>query len=177
MSKTYHPCPDSVRDRMNAMITKYHPDLKGAGVSIDLVFVSHEEEDADKPALMLHGYACLAVVRRIPLKDRAMGRGDAEIVIDEFRYDELKAKEQDALLDHELYHLVVVKEADGVKVRRDAIARPVLKMRKHDREFGWFDAIARRHGENSNEVRQARLLIAEAQQTYFAFMHEPARAA
>lgn len=165
--KTYVPCPESVRERVDALITKFHPDLKAAGVKIDLVFVADENEDADKPALTLHGYACFAVVRKLPVKDRAMGRGDAEIVIDQARYNELKAKRQDALLDHELYHLITVK--DGSTFKRDAVARPVLKLRRHDRQFGWFDAIARRHGENSIEVVQARELIGEAQQTYFTF--------
>lgn len=168
--KSYHPCPATVRDRVDAMIAKFHPELKSARVKIDLVFVFDEDEDGDHPALTLHGYPCLAVVRKLGVKDRAMGRGDAEIVIDEHRYIELTAKQQDALLDHELYHLVVV--LDGTKPKRDAAARPVLRIRKHDRQFGWFDAIASRHGENSIEIQQARQLISSAQQTYFSFMAE-----
>lgn len=166
--KYYSACDESVRDRLNAMITKFHPELKAAEVRVDLVFVRLETEDADKPALTHGGYSALAVVRILPVKARALGRGDAEIEIDQHKYEQLKAKEQDALLDHELYHLLVV--MDGKTPERDTCARPVLKMRKHDRQFGWFDAIAKRHGEHSGEVRQAHILIEDAQQAYFPFM-------
>lgn len=171
--KSYHKAGEDVQDRVTALITKYHPDLLAANVRIDLVFVEDDSDDENKPALTLHGYACLGVVRKLPVKDRAMGRGDAEIVLDEKRYrKELEAAERDALLDHELYHLVVVK--DGTTPKIDAVGRPVLKIRKHDRQFGWFDEIARRHGKNSNEVFQAQQLMDQAGQTYFNFAKKTA---
>jgi len=42
-------------------------------------------------------------------------------------------------------------------------------MRKHDHQFGWFDAVAQRHGEASPEVRQARVLMESSGQLYFDF--------
>jgi hypothetical protein len=40
-------------------------------------------------------------------------------------------------------------------------------MKLHDREFGWFDAIAARHGAASCEVQQVTKLVEEAAQIYF----------
>ena len=51
----------------------------------------------------------------------------------------------------------------------DECARPKLKLKKHDRQFGWFDKIAERHGHASGEVRQALKLFTEARQLYFDF--------
>lgn len=164
--KTYETCPKHVADRVAAMIKKFHPDLLKCKVKVDLLFVS---TDADGPALTLHGYACAAVVRKLGSKDRAAGRGDAEIVIDKEGYMTMGDPERDALLDHELYHLVVALDRDK-RPKADGEGRPVLKLRKHDREFGWFDEIARRHGEHSGEIQQARALLSNGGgQLYFNF--------
>ena len=168
--KTYETCPKHVADRVAAMIKKFHPDLLKCEVKVDLLFVS---TDGEGPALTLHGYACAAVVRKLGPKDRVSRGCDAEIVIDEEGYTTMSDKERDALLDHELYHLVVAKDKDK-RPKADGAGRPVLKIRKHDREFGWFDEIARRHGEHSLEIKQARgLLTTGGGQLYFNFKPAP----
>jgi hypothetical protein len=40
-------------------------------------------------------------------------------------------------------------------------------MRKHDRQFGFFDLMAKRWGPDSHEVMQAKQLIDEAGSVYF----------
>lgn len=77
--------------------------------------------------------------------------------------------ERAALIDHEIYHLMPAKDKNQ-RFKCDDQGRPILKLRKHDHQFGWFDEIARRHGENSGEVRQARDLVAKFGQVYFDFM-------
>lgn len=163
--KTYEICGKAVADRVAAMVRKFHPDLKKIEAKIDLLFVA---TDADGPALTLHGYACAAVVRIIGKRDRAAGRGDAEIIFDREGYEDMTDAQRDALIDHELYHLLPAKDKNQ-KFKSDDQGRPVLKMRKHDREYGWFDEIARRHGDNSCEIRQARALVATSGQLYFHF--------
>lgn len=158
--KTYTPCPLAVRDCCAHVLKSYHPELDG--VKLDLLFVA--ADTPDKPALSHGGYPADAVVRRMPLKDRAAGRGDAEIVLDRARWLAMKPEEQRALLDHELTHLI------PVPGEPDSAGRPRLKLRKHDRQFGWFDEVARRHGQHSGEVQQAQTLLAEAQRDYFPFM-------
>ena len=165
--KSYTPASDAVRDRALALIKRFYPDLVDVQIRIDYIFVSTDTEDA--PALTHGGYPAQAVVKILGPKERAMERGDAEIVIDEERWNELTDAEQDALLDHELYHLEVVKNKLKTRAKRDCCGRPVLKLRKHDRQFGWFDAIAARHGKASLEVKQFTDFEAETGQLYLGF--------
>jgi hypothetical protein len=166
MSKTYDRAPASVKQRGDALIRRFHRELTVAEVSIDYLFVS---TDGDGPALTLHGTAAYAVVKISSSKDRAKGMADAEILIDRNRYEMMTDKQKDALLDHELYHLLVQKEDDG-GFKVDDQQRPRLRMRPHDHEFGWFVEIARRHQEHSIEVQQAARMHMQAGQVYFPFM-------
>jgi hypothetical protein len=165
MGKFYDVASDEVRNRVTALIERFHPDLKASGLTLDLLWAKSED---DSPAVMLHGYACLAVVRITNAKERTAGRADSEIVIDKERYEKLSELSRDALLDHELFHLTCAKDKFGA-FKIDEHHRPLLKMRLHDREFGWFDAIASRHGEHAMEVIQARLFAKDAGQVYFGF--------
>lgn len=160
----YDQAPDDVRVRVDALIEKHYPDLKTVGVRLDLLQVSNEDAE---PCLSLHGYDAAAIVRVIGKKDRVAGRGDAEIVVDWATYEKLSEQARDALLDHELYHLQVKKDKHGA-LKFDDHGRPVLKIRLHDWQLGWFDEIARRHGEHSLEVQCARALARQTGQLYFA---------
>jgi hypothetical protein len=172
--KTYAPAPADIEERVVALVVKHYPDLLKYGIRIDVVAVTVDDKDAS--AVQLHGYECLGTMGVVPVKHRALGRGDAELLIDLRRYREELASDaaRDAFLDHELYHLMVIKE--GPVALTDSANRPRLKIRKHDRQFGWFDEIARRHGGNAFEVRQAQRLAAEAGQIYFGFIDKQATA-
>jgi len=153
---TYQLAPKEVLRVVERMMKKFHPELHDAGVSVDCIFAhasTDKNGDAVGPALKHQGYPAGAVVKIIELKDRAAGRGDSEIVIDGDQWELWSELERDALIDHELTHLELVTDKDGVLIRDD-LERPRLKSRKHDHQFGWFDCVARRHGESSFEVRQ-----------------------
>lgn len=167
--KTYDQAPDEVRERVIALIKKYHPDLELVQLRVDLLMASTDTEDAH--AVTLGGYPCLAVVKIVGPKERAKGCGDAEIVIDRDAYEAMSSAKRDALLDHELYHLEITRDKMG-RPKKDDHQRPKLKMRKHDFQFGWFAEIARRHQENAIEVQQAQAFIAEQGQTFFGFTSE-----
>lgn len=169
MSKTFDPAPDEVRDRVIALMKRFHPDLELVQLRVDLLFASTDAEDAH--AVTLGGYPCLAVVKIVGPKERAKGLGDAEIVIDRDAYEAMSDAQRDALLDHELYHLEIVRDKLG-RPKRDDYQRPKLKMRKHDFQFGWFAEIARRHQENAIEVQQARAFAVEQAQTFFGFNND-----
>ena len=138
---------DEQRDCVQRMIDKYHGDLRDAQVKVDVLRAwakLDKNGDPVGPALTLHGYPCLAIVRVIPYKQRVKGSGDAEIVIDDERWDELSSEEQEALIDHELEHLVL-------RHKEDDLGRPKLKLRHHDYRLEGFDAIIRRHGQAALE--------------------------
>ena len=162
--KSYTVCPKSVSDRSAALLKKHFPLHHKLGVSIEHLFVSH---DGEGPALKFGGYPAAGVIRKTSTKERAAGRADAEMVLDFEHFKTLSPRQQDALLHHELHHLAVDIDGKSKQPKVDAAGRPVLKLRKHDRQFGWFDEIARIYGEDSGEVRQARQLVAEQGQLYF----------
>lgn len=130
-----------------------HAPIVEAGVRVDYLFAFgdvNENGETVGDALKKNGVKALGICRKLSLKDRAKGLGDAEICIDGDWWDSASPEEQRALLDHELHHISVVEE------RRDDLGRPVLKLRKHDLEIGFFAIIAQRHGVHSMERQQAK---------------------
>jgi hypothetical protein len=167
--KTYTRCSDDVAKIVRSLIDQHYPDLRHAKVRIDLLNVADSDGDH---ALYLRGRACGAIVRKTTTRERAAGRGDAEIVIDREYYLKLTERQRTALLDHELYHLEVLTDRDDT-LKLDTNGRPCLGLREHDYEVGWFHDIAERYGEDSGEVMQARkLLQGKLGQIYFGFAAE-----
>ena len=172
MSK-YERCDQSVQDLANAILCKYddHKPILDAKVRIDYLFAFPEKDDDGNyvgDAIRHHGVKALGLTRKIPTKERAAGLGDAEVLLDgEWWADETTTDEQRAaLLDHELHHLEVVKDEDGL-VCLDNNDRPRLKLRMHSFEVGWFKEIAERHGAASQECIQAKMLWESSGQAYF----------
>jgi hypothetical protein len=167
MGTTYERCDKSVEDLANEILSDYqeHEELLAAEPKIDFVFAS---TDQDRPALKLHGKAAYAIARKIGLKDRALGRGDCEIAIDRQWWNTASKAERRALLDHELFHF-------GVDLgKRDDLGRPVIWIRRHDIDVGWFKHIAKRHGSASLERQQAKIIFEDAGQLFWPEVFQPA---
>jgi hypothetical protein len=169
---TYYRCDKSVYAMAASLLAEFdtHKSLVDAKVKIDFVFARADLNDNGEPigeAIMHHGSKALGVARKIGLKDRAMGRGDAEITLDGDWWIEAEEENQRALLDHELHHLTCRMTAGGLPAKTDDLGRPMLSMRKHDVEFGWFKLIAERHGKHSIEQKQAAQLLNIGGQYFF----------
>lgn len=145
-------------------LRKKHYDVLES-VTVGALFVTDED---GVPCLKHHGYPAAALCRIVPGRDRAAGLPDAQIIVDMSTWQGFDAKQKAALIDHELYHIEPIYK-DGEQ-KFDAQDRPRLKIRKHDYQFGWFDEIAKRHGEASIEVGQAKLLVELSGQLYFDFL-------
>lgn len=166
----YTLAPDELKETLAAVMDEFHPHLRDAGVLVDVLLAFAQTDangDANGPAIRLYGHACYATIRILGLKDRVAGRGDAEMVVDGDQCETWPEEQLRAILDHELTHLEL-KVSDKGSVCRDDIDRPLLRCRQHDRQFGWFDCVARRHGAHSIEVQQATQLAAmgELRQCY-----------
>jgi len=145
-----------------------HKPLLASGAVIDFVFAFAETDDEGNvkgPALSKNGVRAFGIARKLPLKDRAMGRGDAEISLDADWWDEADESQRRALLDHELHHLCPKIDKRGMV--RDDLGHPIIVLRKHDFEFGWFNVIAERHKQASIEVRQAKMIMDNCGQFYW----------
>ena len=160
MGRTYEKCGDDVHELVRRSIDMHHPELSKAGVTFALLFAHSavdEEGEVKGPALTAGGYPAAAVSRIVGLKDRTKGLADAEIVIDGDGWMDLNPKAKLALIDHELTHFLVRQGEGGPAL--DDLKRPLLKLRRHDIQAGWFIEVAQRHGEAAQEVRQAREIM------------------
>lgn len=167
----YRQPTQNMLDVLQEEMVVNHQRLLDAEVAVDIL-AAHPKTDESgepmEPALKLAGYPCLATIKIRGPKDRAEGRGDALLTLDGYRWDELDEPEKRALIDHELTHLELDCDGKG-NLKRDDYGRPKLTIRLHDHQFGWFDAVALRHGEHSQEVQQARAFRDASGQLYFAF--------
>lgn len=171
--KRFEKATKDVHERATHILKQFHPDLHAQGVKIDYIFVYAATDEASGeptgPALKCHGYPASGVSRIVNLKDRTMGRGDAEVLLDGDRWPNMKPEEQDALLDHELTHFVVSRDIEGSPLL-DAEDRPKLKMKQHDHQIGIFNVIAQRYGKYSGEVQNIKAVFTDAAQLYFPFI-------
>lgn len=164
--KGYSIASDDVLRTIDRMRKEhYDEDLDGVTISALYVF----DLEATTPVLTHGGYPAQAVCRITPTRDRVLGVSDVVIVVDRSNWMTLNVKQREALVDHELHHIERVVDEETEEPKYDAVDRPKLAIRKHNHQFGWFDAIAERHGDASPEVRQAKQLIASTGQLYLQF--------
>jgi len=163
MSTTYERSgPDVGKIAANLMATvEIHKPLKEAGVKIDFLTARAERDEDNEPvgsALTKNGHTVLGIARKTNLKERAADRGDAEIIVDGDWWEDASEEEQRALLDHEMTHLSVKQTPQGL-VKTDDLGRPVIIIRHHDYEVGWFRDVAQRNGKASLECRYAASIM------------------
>lgn len=148
----------ALRPYVDDLVTRYHQDLAEHAVTIGCLFAMSprdEEGHPTGPALKHGGYPALGLMRIVSQRDRVAGLPDAQLIIDGERWPELAEPEREALVDHELYHLIVRTEGGirGGVVKTDDCGRPKLKMRLHDVQLGGFTAIIERHKEHATEAK------------------------
>jgi hypothetical protein len=155
---TFKRCDSSVEKMAKALISEFETNypLEANEVRIDYLFAYGDRDEVSgeliTDALKKGGMKCLGITRKLSLKDRSKGLGDAEICLDGDYWAEASDAEKRSLLDHELHHLAAT-------AKRDDLGRPIIKLRLHDVEFGWFAVVAARHGDYSQERMQARRLM------------------
>jgi len=168
--KYFTLAPAAIHKLCKELVQLYHTDLDSAAVKVDIVMAFHDPE-GDSFALEKDGHRCLGIASNITLKNRVKGMGDCEILLDGDAWDGLPDKQKAALLDHELEHFEVKRDKVG-NFMFDDLTRPLIKLRPHDRQVGFFDNVARRHRSDSMEVEQLRKMFIEAGQVYLPFVQD-----
>jgi hypothetical protein len=175
MSIVFDKAPKETHEIIASMAGKYYPDLVEAKAKIECLVARREGAKGEKvggPAVRVNGYPCAAKIKINGLSDRTEGKDDATITIDEESWEKRTPDQRAALIDHELNHLIVMRDGDDneAPVLRDKRGRPRMRIQKHDHQFGWFDDIAKRHGVASTEVIEARAFADKHGQLYFGFL-------
>lgn len=147
------------------IIERFHHEIYEVEAKIDFVFAFRDPE-AEEPAIMVRGHRVLGQARVNNLKHRALGLGDCEVLLDGDAWENMPEPNKRALLDHELEHFEIKRHKKTGEYLYDDLHRPLMKLRDHDREFGFFDNIAQRHGADSWEVKNLKKMFEEAGGAY-----------
>lgn len=160
MATTYSAAGDDVVALLAGVMKDSHDDLHAAGVRVGVLMAENPDGDAVKRG----GYAVLAMIKPVPLKDRLTKGFDAELVIDLRGWNGLSREGRPALLDHELSHLAVVKlkpkelarlrhdDPNAPWWKTDDLGRPRLRSVPGDWNAGdGFKAVVERHGRSTVE--------------------------
>ena len=152
----YSIANEEVNLTIQKVMKENHGDLHAAGVTITALIARSEEG----PAIKVRGSEAAGSIRITKLAERTLGLGDALMTLDGERMVAWTSKRLQAVIDHELRHLMLAKNKKTGEIQRDDEGRPKLRIRPHDFEFGWFARTAELYGEESYEVSQAREIVA-----------------
>ena len=152
----YSIANEEVNLTIQKVMQENHGDLHAAGVTITALIARSEEG----PALKVGGKEALGCIRVTKLTERTLGLGDALMILDGESMIAWSSKRLQAVIDHELRHLMLAKNKRTGEIQLDDEGRPKLRIRPHDFEFGWFARTAELYGEESYEVSQAREIVA-----------------
>lgn len=169
MSKTtYETCDQAVDAMASQLIHDHHCDLFLASVRVGIIFA----HNAAGPAIKIAGFPRTDRVRVVPLRDRANGLPDAQILIDKVWWLQTNEAQHRAMMDRALSHLTVVKatEKDVAKgdnigpYKADDLGRPVLKFRHCDYSTSGFYDVIERHPQISAEVEELKEISQKVRQ-------------
>lgn len=155
MSVKFTVADDEISQRLAAVMKEQHAELHRAAVTVGVLMC---ESQNGGPSMSLHGYPCAAKVAVVNVKYRVLGVADAMILIAGEIWKTLDEDSQEALLDHELRHLVVVTDKYGIA--RDCAGRPKLNTVPHDYHLGGFHENVRLYGRRALEAMSLAQVIA-----------------
>lgn len=173
MPVSYTPADDKVINRVNAMLKKYHGDLVDAGVTFNVQMaaakLNEDGEGTDANPVTINGYSRVAKIKIYPLADRAEKMPDFRLTLDEKIFEAANVDEKNAIIDGQLERLELKNDSENA-VKRDDQGRPILKLRKWDHCYQWFDSVADRHKGASVEVQEAKAFFDQHGQAWFGPM-------
>lgn len=158
----YEIAPTEANELAQSIIKEHYPELEEAALTIDFLMAFNNKTFPVKAG----GYPALACIKNMNLMNRVKGSADVQITIDGEAWKSLSPRQKEALLSHEIHHVIIKRDKEN-NIKRDDIDRPLIKMKKHDYQMGWFRDIALRYGEDSPEVYQAKLLWKNDGKTFF----------
>lgn len=155
----YQTADGDVRKVVNEAIDSFHKRLRDVNLELGVLVA----QNLSGPGVRHNGYPALATIRVVPLKDRVTKGYDAELLIDEREWNSMRPQHRLALCDHELTHLVIVKDKKSGEVKRDDLGRPKLKTQKGDWNGGdGFAEVVERHGDFAVEFLNAQRAFTKA---------------
>ena len=109
-------------------------------------------------AIKFAGVKAAAKIKVESAENRALYKADARLLIDKRAWDDMDHAQQSALIDHELCHLVVCRDAKGMVIQHDDL-RPKLRTRPDDWLINGFREVVERHGESAIDYQNVRSIV------------------
>ena len=157
MSVWYSKADEELVATIKEVMKKHHEDKHIEGVTVDCL-LAHTDR-IDGTAIKSRGTYALAYIRITSLMERVMGMADALMIIDHASMQLWKENRLRAVIDHELEHIQLIREKKNNQPRRDDHDRPMLGIKQHDYQFGWFEAPVKHYGYDAVEYDQAQQLV------------------
>lgn len=152
MKKIYTNATDDVYAMMDDAI-RHHPHLVENEVKIAIVMIAgYDKEDMLVPATKEHGAYSPGMVSLVKGKRRVNNQNDVEIFLDQHFVDHSPREKTVALIDHELEHVQMVLDRNGIVSVDETTGRKKLKLKPDDWTLTGFLSVVRRHGDNANEA-------------------------
>ena len=131
---------------MESLVDEHHKHLSDAKIAIAWRFGWKPDTD---------GRVTLGQCRKRSDLDRELGNGDSQfdfvILLNHEHWNSISTAEQQAIMDHELCHAEVCKDANG-EPKTDENGRRVWRIRKHDLEE--FREVVSRHGRYKSDIER-----------------------
>ena len=152
MKTVYQRAQQSVLDMVYEVMRSYHPDLDTNDVKVAVTMVSKfDADDNEFHALKHHGAEANATIKCVSAKRRVHVDHDLEMDIDGLFWRTATAAQQRALIDHELTHVIVVKDEKGQPKRND-LDHIRLRLRPDEWTLTGFACVIERHGLAATEA-------------------------
>ena len=163
--KIYEEAEAASLDILTEAMATYHPHLSEVRIAMTMARAFDKDDEPIPCVKFAGGHQAAAVTRIIPLKRRVYMHYEAEIEVDGLIWDHLNRPSRVALMDHELNHIRLSTDPNGVP-RLDDRGRPKLKLIKDDWMINGFVDVIRRHGDDAMEWRSVTRVYAVATEAH-----------
>ena len=158
MSKNYEMASQEDVKLMNEIIDKHYKELRDYDIQIGLFYLYpklDKDGNSKGPSIKSQGVACAANIRIVSDLNRLTDNTDVKIVLAQEIWSKISKEEKEAILDHELYHLVIAKDpkTDEPLTISETSDKVKLKMKVHNIVLWGFSDIIERHKMNSQELQ------------------------
>lgn len=156
MKTIYEKAGPLIVELVKNVMATYHPELAVLAPVVAVMFVRKLDED-DNPyhALKHHGAAAAAVIKAVSTKKRVLVDFDLELDLDGMTWDAIKHEERIALIDHELNHVVIIRDTHNAP-KQDDLGNYKYRLRPDDYVLTGFFAVAERHGDSAIEAQAVK---------------------
>ena len=140
---------ESIHQFMYDVMEKYHMELFGAEITVTIFMCEKVDKfgnSTHEPAIIRRGQRCDATIKKASPTDLGLGSGLLIMNIDALYWEDASDDDRIALIDHELCHFQLKRNAKTNEIELDGNDKPKLKAVPHDIEVGVFYDVIRRHG-------------------------------